>query len=152
MKVGHLNIDGSVEIKASKAFFVTVGIRSAAIGAAIGWLLQTYLSWSWLSYSVAAVFGFWAIRAFIQGLFGPGFLTLRFSRSSISGPCVWWLFSDEIALQDVDWERSGIMLGRLVVNGRDSQQVVTRLGWYGPEGAAEIERQWSFLHSMAGGE
>lgn len=150
MRAGNLNVDGSVDVYASTTFFVLVGIKSAATGALLSWLSQKYLGWTLLAYSIGAVFGFWALRALVQGLFVPGLLALKFGRSSIQGPCLWWLFSEEIAATDIDWEKSGIVLGRLVVYSRDDRRIYTRLGWYGPAGSSEIERLWEdFSHVHA---
>ena len=146
--IGHLNIDGSVEIASSKSHFIAVGIKSAATGAALSWLIYKHTSWSVLGIPIATVFTYWVLRALAQGLFVPELLTLRFYKSKIEGPCLWWLLSEDISASDVDWTRSGIMMGRLIVMSKDERRIYTKLGWYGPEGAAEIERQWLFFRNM----
>ena len=141
MQVENLIADGSIDVAASRSFGVAGGIRSAATGALLSWLSQTYLSWTLLTYSIATVFGAWALRALIQGLFVPNLLGLNFGRSSVSGPCLWWIFGEEIAAKDVDWQRSGFFMGRFIVYAKDDRRIYTRLGWYGVA-AAEIERLW----------
>ncbi len=68
-----------------------------------------------------------------------------FGRSGITGPSIVWLVSEEIAAKDVDWERSGFVMEKLFVYGASDQQICTRLDWYGPSGASEMERLWDYF-------
>lgn len=141
-------IDGSIKVAAIRGFFVLAGIKSGAMGALFSWLTYNYLSWRWLSYSILAVFGFRTARAFLQGLISPYFLDVTFGRSSITGPSILWIISEEIATKDVDWEKSGFFMGQFIVYGVTDQEIRTRLDWYGPSGASELERQWEYFRRV----
>jgi hypothetical protein len=133
--------DGSTVVTANRLFFVIAGIRSAATGALLSYCAREWLSVQLLSWSIAAVFGFWTVRSLLQGLFVPGLLSLRFGDGFVEGPKVWWLFRDRVRDEAIDWNTSGERLGRLILQHGDGNQIYTRLAWYAPEDRRAIREQ-----------
>jgi hypothetical protein len=145
----HLEKDGSLIVTANPFYFILTGVRSAVVGAALSYAAREWLSLEFLSWSIAAVFGLWTIRALIQGVFVPSLVSLRFGEGYIEGPKVSWLFRDRVHDLSIDWDVSGEKLGRLILQHPNGNQIFTRLAWYAPEDRAVIAEQVEFRRQRA---
>ena len=88
---------------------------------------------------------FVCLRALFRLLQGPFVLRVTLTDATISGPDSWRLAEDRIEVANIDWQRSGINEGKLIIRDQRHSEIIVPLWFYSKPTRARLKDYWSTI-------